>query len=175
MKGQPCKFGDVACPCQDGDPCHFEGENPMTPPTLLTAIPQSAEFSKGDPQKTEPAYSYRDWLAHLEKHGSKCHWCGFRLTPVTATKDHLQPISRFGTDVLPNIVPSCSRCNSLKGNMNAEEFRAWKRAHCGKISTRDTYRNSEIHKDIDREKYDRDLLADLERERQDVSWWRGKR
>ena len=27
-----CKYGDPFCPCQDGDPCHYEGENPMTPP-----------------------------------------------------------------------------------------------------------------------------------------------
>lgn len=27
----PCKYGDPSCPCQDGDPCHYEGENPMNP------------------------------------------------------------------------------------------------------------------------------------------------
>ena len=27
-----CRFGDSACPCQDGDPCHYEGANPMCPP-----------------------------------------------------------------------------------------------------------------------------------------------
>ena len=27
-----CKYGDPLCPCQDGDPCHYEGENPMKPP-----------------------------------------------------------------------------------------------------------------------------------------------
>lgn len=26
-----CKYGDPTCPCQDGDQCHYEGENPMTP------------------------------------------------------------------------------------------------------------------------------------------------
>lgn len=30
-----CKFGDPLCPCQDGDACHYEGANPMTPPTVL--------------------------------------------------------------------------------------------------------------------------------------------
>lgn len=28
-----CKYGDPLCPCQDGDMCHYEGENPMSPPT----------------------------------------------------------------------------------------------------------------------------------------------
>jgi hypothetical protein len=25
-----CKYGDTTCPCPDGDPCHYEGKNPMT-------------------------------------------------------------------------------------------------------------------------------------------------
>lgn len=29
---RPCKYGDPTCPCQDGDSCHYEGENPWTPP-----------------------------------------------------------------------------------------------------------------------------------------------
>jgi hypothetical protein len=27
-----CKYGDPFCPCQDGDTCHYEGNNPMTAP-----------------------------------------------------------------------------------------------------------------------------------------------
>ncbi len=27
-----CKYGVATCPCNDGDPCNYEGENPMTPP-----------------------------------------------------------------------------------------------------------------------------------------------
>ena len=29
-----CKYGDPLCPCQDGDACHYEGDNPMTPPPI---------------------------------------------------------------------------------------------------------------------------------------------
>lgn len=31
-KPKRCRYGDPSCPCQDGDICHYEGENPMTPP-----------------------------------------------------------------------------------------------------------------------------------------------
>lgn len=24
-----CPYGDPSCPCQDGDPCHYEGKDPM--------------------------------------------------------------------------------------------------------------------------------------------------
>lgn len=27
-----CKYGDPSCPCQDGDSCHYEGENPIKKP-----------------------------------------------------------------------------------------------------------------------------------------------
>lgn len=29
---EECPYGDPLCPCPDGDPCHYEGENPMVPP-----------------------------------------------------------------------------------------------------------------------------------------------
>jgi hypothetical protein len=32
-----CPHGDVTCPCQDGDPCHYEGVDPMPCPTTETA------------------------------------------------------------------------------------------------------------------------------------------
>jgi hypothetical protein len=38
----PCKYGDPFCPCQDGDLCHYEGPNPMTPPKPLETIPCDA-------------------------------------------------------------------------------------------------------------------------------------
>jgi hypothetical protein len=24
-----CEYGDLTCPCQDGDACHYKGKNPM--------------------------------------------------------------------------------------------------------------------------------------------------
>lgn len=32
VKRLACPHGDKTCPCQDGDTCHYEGHNPMTPP-----------------------------------------------------------------------------------------------------------------------------------------------
>ena len=29
-----CPHGDAACPCQDGDACHYEGSNSMRCPTV---------------------------------------------------------------------------------------------------------------------------------------------
>lgn len=27
-----CPYGDPYCPCQDGDPCHYEGDDAMNAP-----------------------------------------------------------------------------------------------------------------------------------------------
>ena len=35
MKRDSCPHGDPLCPCQDGDPCHYEGKDAMTCPKIL--------------------------------------------------------------------------------------------------------------------------------------------
>jgi hypothetical protein len=53
MIGQPCKYGDPACPCQDGDACHYEGRDAIIAPRItpedaimLQAIARERERSK---------------------------------------------------------------------------------------------------------------------------------
>lgn len=79
-------------------------------------------------------HSYNDWLLRLKTFGYRCFWCEKPVTEVTAHKDHLQPLSRGGTDKITNIVPACMPCNSRKGMMNEEEYRAFL-AKSGKKST----------------------------------------
>ena len=33
-----CKYGDMACPCQDGDLCHYEGPDAMTPMSYMLEL-----------------------------------------------------------------------------------------------------------------------------------------
>ena len=46
-----------------------------------------------------------------------CLYCGARLTPKTATIDHLTPIVLGGAHASFNLVVACFRCNSAKGGM----------------------------------------------------------
>ena len=72
-----CKYGDPTCPCQDGDPCHYEGDNPMTPPTALILLRKPCDECGGTgmdgstyvpathltPSEVEPCYAcHRGWL-----------------------------------------------------------------------------------------------------------------
>lgn len=51
--------------------------------------------------------------------GDRCAYCGKRVKLVS---DHMTPLSRGGTDFIWNIIPSCSSCNSSKGDKTLEEY-----------------------------------------------------
>ncbi|MCK6490462.1 MAG: HNH endonuclease [Planctomycetes bacterium] len=50
----------------------------------------------------------------LARDGFTCQYCGARITLRTGTRDHVQPRSRGGRDVLANVVAACSPCNLRK-------------------------------------------------------------
>lgn len=51
-----------------------------------------------------------------------CHYCGTTLTPMTATIDHIVPVSRGGKWRLDNLVLACQSCNIKKGSMPYAKF-----------------------------------------------------
>lgn len=72
-------------------------------------------------------------LALSERQNHRCVFCythmelhqgGPVLTPKTMTREHTRPRSLGGSDHESNLVASCSRCNSLRGNLHAELFAA---------------------------------------------------
>jgi 5-methylcytosine-specific restriction endonuclease McrA len=66
------------------------------------------------------------WKVIGQQHGC-CFWCGeylFAKKEFIGTRDHLIPLVRGGSDWIENIVAACRSCNSSKGTMTAEEYRA---------------------------------------------------
>ena len=43
VRRERCPHGDETCPCQDGDQCHYDGENPMPCPRVTSAQTETAE------------------------------------------------------------------------------------------------------------------------------------
>jgi len=64
-----------------------------------------------------------EWSQVIRRHGNKCYWCGKLLKRAEATRDHLTPISRGGSDRIDNIVPSCMACNMEKRARTEAEYR----------------------------------------------------
>jgi len=44
-----------------------------------------------------------------------CHWCGRSAPNVVLEVDHIEPISKGGTDDIFNLITSCKECNQGKG------------------------------------------------------------
>ena len=52
-----------------------------------------------------------------------CCWCGSSVEEGEhLTLDHFVPVSKGGTNEADNLLTSCRRCNSARGNRSAEEF-----------------------------------------------------
>jgi 5-methylcytosine-specific restriction endonuclease McrA len=57
--------------------------------------------------------------------GRKCYWCNTKLHAhgnCKFTIDHVHPKVKGGSSKQENMVPSCRRCNLLKGSMSGYEF-----------------------------------------------------
>lgn len=63
-------------------------------------------------------FSADDWKEMLEKFSHCCAYCG---TSEKLEMDHIVPLSRGGAHAASNIVPSCKRCNSIKGTRTPAE------------------------------------------------------
>jgi hypothetical protein len=55
-------------------------------------------------------------LSIFERDGFKCTYCGKQLTRFSATLDHIQPVSKGGTNGMDNLATACLHCNSNRGN-----------------------------------------------------------
>ena len=60
------------------------------------------------------------WEAIKTLYGQRCAYCG---SLGTVFRDHVVPISRGGDNVVSNIVPACTPCNSSKGSKMVEANR----------------------------------------------------
>lgn len=64
--------------------------------------------------KLTGTHTKEQWDSLQKKHNYKCFYCNGHH-PWGLDKDHIIPISKGGSDLISNIVPSCNKCNSKKG------------------------------------------------------------
>lgn len=65
-------------------------------------------------KNAEGSHSFQEWEDLKIKYNNKCAICN-ELKPLT--KDHIQPLSKGGSDFITNIQPLCKSCNSKKNNI----------------------------------------------------------
>ena len=66
-------------------------------------------------------FTSAQWFELLHEFQHHCGYCG---REVTLELDHRVPFSRGGTHTKANIIPACHQCNTAKGAMTEDEFRA---------------------------------------------------
>lgn len=59
-----------------------------------------------------------------DKSGGRCWYCGAQQVRGGFHRDHVIPSSRGGSGRRDNLVVSCRECNSRKGALSIDEFRA---------------------------------------------------
>ncbi len=70
-----------------------------------------------DPSREVDYYNIADnRMKVFERDEFKCTYCGKQLTRFSATLDHIQPVSKNGTNAMDNLVTACLHCNSRRGN-----------------------------------------------------------
>jgi 5-methylcytosine-specific restriction endonuclease McrA len=52
----------------------------------------------------------------FKRDGFKCQYCGNHPPIVVLEVDHINPVSKGGTNEIDNLVTSCFDCNRGKGN-----------------------------------------------------------
>lgn len=71
-------------------------------------------------QKAKDLKKSRWWQNKIQS--TSCYYCKKELDPLTATMDHVVPISRGGLSKPNNLVASCHECNQKKRSMTAVEW-----------------------------------------------------
>jgi 5-methylcytosine-specific restriction endonuclease McrA len=57
-----------------------------------------------------------------ENKNAKCIYCEKKLSPETATTDHIIPISEGGNNTQVNLMVCCFDCNNERGNMKFTDY-----------------------------------------------------
>lgn len=60
-----------------------------------------------------------------------CFYCNIALTKLTRSLEHLQPLTRGGTNGYHNLTLSCKDCNLVKGDLTVAEFADYVAANGG--------------------------------------------
>ena len=55
--------------------------------------------------------------------GRICYYCGAEITEKQRTMDHKYPQDFGGPTITDNLVPTCKKCNTTKGNLMEDEFK----------------------------------------------------
>lgn len=72
---------------------------------------------------TRKRLKQRDRADIYKSLNGRCAYCGQLIAYKDMHVEHVQPLVKNGADCFANMLPSCSDCDTLKGDCGLEEFR----------------------------------------------------
>jgi hypothetical protein len=104
-------------------------QRPKSPQHIHPCPDTICEFVRFEIEGESPSRGTALARMLCERQNGSCHYCAEAITfyrkKLTSLEiDHKTPVSRNGEDVIENLVAACKPCNSLKGAMTEDEFRA---------------------------------------------------
>lgn len=140
---------------------------------MKTSPEISPEILSSNPQFSKPKHHTRlQWVAKFRAMPF-CHYCEKPLTLLTATKDHLTPTCRGGSDLISNVVPACLECNQKKAWRTEGEYRTAQQAISTLWEKSRAISKARSGTSADERYNEPGLLKKVVTEREKVSWaWR---
>ena len=76
-------------------------------------------FKRRSPFNINPELTTADWNKILNLWKNRCAYCG---AEDDLEQDHIIPVSRGGKHEAANVIPSCRKCNIIKGDKSINEL-----------------------------------------------------
>lgn len=92
------------------------------------SIPSSPRVEVMREARERGRHTAQEWWTLVRSVKRRCTYCGRQTvhrSPWSLTKDHIVPVTRGGSDAIDNLCVACKQCNSNKGTMTGDEYRAW--------------------------------------------------
>jgi 5-methylcytosine-specific restriction endonuclease McrA len=74
----------------------------------------AAKIRRDRKKGAEGSYTTAEWVSLKARYSYRCLCCGEREPDIKLTVDHVQPISKGGSNTIDNIQPLCGSCNARK-------------------------------------------------------------
>lgn len=96
-----------------GGTSRMTGERSHVEVSPIVAIKGKFKFKREIPVLTNSNLFRRDLFT--------CGYCGRFHTESHLSRDHIVPVSKGGKDIWSNVITSCKKCNSHKGNKSLKD------------------------------------------------------
>ena len=110
-------MGSVLCTVHGGINACSGRQSTLAVHSIICTAGRSRAHLKRLPSYTPPLNN----ITLFRRDANLCLYCGGHFRSSDLSRDHVEPVSRGGSDSWQNVVTACKRCNHHKGNNTPQE------------------------------------------------------